>query len=170
MREHIALMGESFQTLFLVGVEECEKLVEVCESVFCAGGMFCFGRCLKGLSTCAREHKMMLPSVSLAWSLPAPGHQLPISSLMHDSRRQHDTCAELAVLRMKQITLISSKIGCSQQLLLHKLLSDEELNNCQCTQPACLQGCTAHPECSIRSRYMPRLVMQSSKSPVLQVL
>ncbi len=97
MRERIALMGTLFRTLFLVEVGECEKLVEVYGGGFSAGRMVCFGRCLKGLSIYAREHKTILPSSSLAWSLLAPGHQLSHSSLMHNSRRQHDTCAELGV-------------------------------------------------------------------------
>ncbi len=63
MRGYIALTGTLFQTLFLVEVGECEKLVEVYDGEFGAGRMFCFGRCLKGVGTCVRELTMLLPSV-----------------------------------------------------------------------------------------------------------
>lgn len=63
MNEYFALMGAWVWTLCLVEVGEGEKLMEVYEGGFGAGRMFCFGRCLKGLATCARGHTMLLPSI-----------------------------------------------------------------------------------------------------------
>ena len=72
--------GKFVNDSVLGGVGEWERLVEAYEGGFGAGGMFYFGRCLRGLGLCAREHRTMLPSLSLPWSLLISGHQLPISA------------------------------------------------------------------------------------------
>jgi len=57
---------------------------------------------------CQRAHNVACQR-SLAWPFLTSGRQLPISSLMHDSRRQHDTYAEPGV---HMLHMMNYKVYC----------------------------------------------------------